>query len=300
MHMSNHYRYCICDVFTDKKFGGNPLAVVLNAGGLNAEQMQKIAREFNFSESTFVFPAEQGNSFKVRIFTPTREVPFAGHPNVGTAFVLDHLGLLPTGQPIIFEEKAGLVELEKKPSMTEAVEFKLRAPETFSLGSVVPNDLVALALSLTVGDIEVSTHQPVVASSGLPFLLVEVNSLEALQKAKINLQGFEAIAKMGIEPDIHFYFRSGDQFDVRARMFAPFDGVNEDPATGSANCALAGLLASFHGDDNGSYEWKIAQGIEMGRPSSLTAFAQKSGKIITATGVAGSAILIADGQLFLN
>lgn len=291
------YQYYICDVFTNSKFGGNQLAVIPDASGLSSEQMQNIAREFNFSESTFVFPAQHGNSYQVRIFTPSREVPFAGHPNIGTAFVLSKAGLLDDAQPIVFEEKAGLVKLEKIVNDSGAIHFSLVAPEAFSFGQEFSAELLAQALSLDISEIKVDVHLPVLGSSGLPFILVELNSLKALQKAKVNVSGFEAIEALGVMPDIHLYIISNDQYDVRCRMFAPFDGVNEDPATGSANCALAGLLAHYHCPVDGEYQWKVAQGVEMGRPSKILAFAHKKDGQIFSTGVAGGAVMFAKGNL---
>lgn len=291
------YQYYICDVFTENTFGGNQLAVVPNATGLDTEQMQKIAREFNFSESTFVFPAEQGNDYKVRIFTPSREVPFAGHPNIGTAYVLSQIGMLTPQQPIVFEEKAGLVKIAPAIGTSDNASFGLTAPETFSLRQTFSAQLLADALSLNLEQIQTSTHMPVVASCGLAFILVELASVEALQNAKVNLAGFEALEALGVMPDIHVYCKSTDEFDIRCRMFAPFDGVNEDPATGSANCALAGLLAHFNHAEQGVYQWRVAQGVEMGRPSVLLASATKEQGKVVATGVSGSAVMFANGQL---
>lgn len=294
------FTYYICDVFTTQQFGGNPLAVIPDAEGLTTEQMQKIAREFNFSESTFVFPATQNQDCKVRIFTPSREVPFAGHPNVGTAYVLTEIGRLEGKSSFVFEEKAGLVAIEKVTSETQGTLYKLDAPEAFSTADTIPVDIVAEALSLSEADIDIEAHLPTVASSGLPFLLVELANIEALDKAKINLVGFEKIAAMGIMPDIHMYVRCDGEFYIRARMFAPFDGVNEDPATGSANCALAGLLATHHCPASGHFEWRVLQGEKMGRPSDILTFAEKENGKVVKTGVAGSAVMFSQGTLFLN
>lgn len=292
--------YYICDVFTDQQFGGNPLAVIPDAQGLTSEQMQKIAREFNFSESTFVLPPSQGHSREVRIFTPSREVPFAGHPNVGTAYVLSEIGALTNQVPIVFEEKAGLVTIESRESAQGKTLYQLEAPETFSVSQQVPVELVAEALSLPVEAISVTTHHPCVASSGLAFVLAEVVSVEALKMAKITVTGFEKIAELGVMPDIHVYARSQDEYDIRARMFAPFDGVNEDPATGSANCALAGLIAACDPAEDKTFNFRIMQGEEMGRPSLLDAYAVKEAGQVVATGVAGSAVMFSQGTISLR
>ncbi|BAJ02597.1 PhzF family phenazine biosynthesis protein [Shewanella violacea] len=306
------YLYYICDVFTDKRFGGNQLAVLPDAQGLTSEQMQQIAREFNFPESTFVFPAELGNTRKVRIFTPSTEVPFAGHPNVGTAFLLAKTGQLDTQdkkqllQTITFEEKAGLVPISIAQQADGAIFCELNAPEAVSLGQNIDASLVAEALSLNLDDIQLSTHQPIVASVGLPFLIVELMSLDALARARAKLDAFEKIQAIGVTPDIHLYVKRDEaskaelQFDIQARMFAPFDGVPEDPATGSANCALAGLLAHYSSLQEGMLHWTIAQGVEMGRPSVLKARALKQAGQVIDTWIGGNSVLVSKGELYLD
>ena len=289
------YDYYICDVFTDTAFGGNQLAVLPDASGLTDKQMQQIAREFNYSESTFVFPAEHGNTRKVKIFTPTREVPFAGHPNIGTAFVLASMGVIGESKHIIFEEKAGLVEI----SINNQLYCELKAPEKFSLGTTLDVELIAHALSLNTHEIITKTHAPQIASVGLPFIMVELNSLETLQLAKPNLDGFQAIADLGIMPDIHMYLKSNDAFDLRTRMFAPLDGVPEDPATGSANCALTALLTHFNEQESGEFNYKIAQGIEMGRPSILYSRAEKRNGEIIKTWIGGNAVITCKGTIYI-
>lgn len=302
------YPYYICDVFTDKRFGGNQLAVLPDAQGLTSEQMQQIAREFNFPESTFVFPAERGNTRKVRIFTPSTEVPFAGHPNVGTAFLLAKTGLLDRQelQTIIFEEKAGLVPISIAQQADGAIFCELKAPEVVSLGQSIDASLVAEALSLNLDDIQLSTHQPIVASVGLPFLIVELMSIDALASARAKLDAFEKIQAIGVTPDIHLYVKRDEaskaepQFDIQARMFAPFDGVPEDPATGSANCALAGLLAHYSSLQEGMLCWTIAQGVEMGRTSVLKARALKKAGQVIDTWIGGNSVLVSKGELYLD
>jgi trans-2,3-dihydro-3-hydroxyanthranilate isomerase len=293
------YRYFICDVFTDTRFGGNQLAVLPEASGLSPARMQQIAREFNFSETTFVLPAEQGHDRRVRIFTPTTEIPFAGHPNVGTAFVLATIGAFgPIERPITvtFEEKAGLVPVNIS-RRDGTLWCELSAPEPLTLGTTVPAESVAAAISLGVDEVVTTTHLPQVASVGLPFLMAELRSREALARARVSAPGFDAIAARGVNPDIHLYIRSGDEFDIRARMFAPFDGVPEDPATGSANCALAGLLRHYGDAADGTDSWRIAQGVEMGRPSVLNAEADKRGGVVVATRVGGASVLVSEGVL---
>jgi trans-2,3-dihydro-3-hydroxyanthranilate isomerase len=293
------YRYYICDVFTDTRFGGNQLAVLPEAHGLSDRQMQQVAREFNFSESAFVLPAEQGHTRRVRIFTPTAEIPFAGHPNVGTAFVLatiGEFGPIDSTITVTFEEKAGLVPITIRRRQA-TLWCQLSAPERLSLGKTVPADVLASAVSLAPEDIVITTHQPQVASVGLPFVVTELTDRSALKRARVSGQGFDALVARGVVPDVYLYARSRDDFDIRARVFAPFDGVPEDPATGSANCALAGLLSHYEAATDGTTSWRIAQGVEMGRPSVLEASAEKRGGVVVATRVGGASVLVSEGVI---
>jgi trans-2,3-dihydro-3-hydroxyanthranilate isomerase len=295
-----HYRYFICDVFTETRFGGNPLLVVPEAEGLTDERMQQIAREFNFSESTFVFPARAGHTCRVRIFTPVREVPFAGHPNVGTAFALaaaGAFGAIEAPITVTFEERAGVVPVVIRRRDDGRLSCELSAPQPLSLGPEVPAQAVAAAVSLLPEDILVKAHAPRLVSVGLPFIVAELASRAALERARIRMAGFDDLSGLGVTPDIHLYVRSHDDFDIRARMFAPLDGVPEDPATGSANCALAGLLSHLDPAPDGTRRWRIAQGVEMGRPSLLEASADKRGGTVVATRIGGVSVLVAEGRL---
>lgn len=293
------YRYFICDVFTDTRFGGNQLAVLPEATGLSDRQMQQIAREFNFPESTFVFPPEAGHTRKVRIFTPATEMPFAGHPNVGTAFVLataGELGPVEDSTAITFEEKAGLVPITIQ-KQDGRIRCELKAPQRLSLGKAVSAEMLAEAVSLDAGDIVTRTHPPQVASVGLPFLIAEIKDRDALKRARAHAPGLEAIQAQGITPDVHLYIHSGDEFDIRARMFAPFDGVPEDPATGSANCALAELLTTHKPEQDGRFQWRIAQGVELGRPSILAARTEKRNGEVVGTWIGGDCVLVSEGWI---
>jgi len=292
------YPFQTCDVFTETRFGGNPLAVFPHADGLSDHQMQQIAREFNFSETTFVFPPEAGHTRRVRIFTPSREVPFAGHPNVGTAFVLANMGTfgpIRSSLTVTFEEQAGVVPITIRAAQGRITVCELAAPQPLSLGKTISTQLVASAVSLAEADIITQTHPPQVASVGLPFLMTELKDHLALARARVNLSGFEAIQDAGIRPSIYLYTRAADGFDLRARMFAPLGGVLEDPATGSASCVVAGLLAHFNGQPSGDFNWRIAQGVEMGRPSVLVAHAEKTEGVVKATGVGGGCVLVSEG-----
>ena len=294
------YRFLTCDVFTEARFGGNPLAVLPEADGLNAAQMQRIAREFNYSETAFVLSPERGHTRRVRIFTPTREVPFAGHPNIGTAFTLAHegaLGIISSSTTVTFEEQAGLVEILIEPATNGALWCELAAPEPLAIGQQVPAEVIAEALSLDVDHASQAVHRPCVASVGLPFVFAELASRDALENARFTMTGLEKIADLGITPDLFAYCRSDDQFDIRARMFAPFDGVPEDPATGSANCALAGLLCSHLDESSTSGRWRVAQGVEMGRPSTLDIRATRQDGQVTGTWVGGHTVPVSVGWI---
>ena len=292
-------QFYTCDVFTDVRFGGNPLAVLPDATGLSSVQMQQIAREFNFSESTFVLPSHRGYTRNVRIFTPTQEIPFAGHPNIGTAFVLSsigEIGNIDEGLNIIFEEKAGPVPISIR-QVGADIWCELKAPEPLSLGQSIDLDLIAAALSLVSEDIVTSTHQPIVASVGLPFVIVELDSRLALERARSYLPAIEEIQGLGVMPDILLYVRSEDDFDIRARVFAPLDGVPEDPATGSANCALAALLSHYKTESTGDFSWRIAQGVEMKRPSVLEARSKKRPDSGIDVWVSGTCKMVSEGLI---
>jgi len=297
------FRYYICDVFTETRFGGNQLAVLPEAVGLSTQQMQQIAREFNFSETTFVFPANAGHTRHVRIFTPAIEIPFAGHPNVGTAFVLasaGEFGQIKSSLTVTFEEESGLVSITIYESGGKVASCELTAPQSLSFGKTLPVELVAAAISVDSNEIVTKTHDPQVASVGLPFIFVELRDRSVLQRARISMSGFEALAAQDVMPDVYLYIRSLDEFDIRARMFAPMSGVPEDPATGSANCALGGLLAHYRQDSKGSFKWRIAQGVEMGRPSTLIARAEKRDGVVQTTQIGGAAVLVSEGVLYLD
>ena len=295
------YHYLTVDVFTDRRFGGNQLAVIPDARGLSGEQMQTITREFNFAESTFVLPpAAPENDARVRIFTPGREVPFAGHPNVGTAYVLAMLGQVhgkPVGDKLRFEEKAGLVTLtvdrgaDGQPHSTE-----FTAPALLEAGDEIPAAHVAAACGLAENRIVTARHTPRCASVGLPFTLAEAPDLQTLAEAKPDLAAFDRHFT-GLPGDAVFlYVRTGGS-SVQARMFAPLHGVLEDAATGSASAALTGFLAHLDPADDGTFEITITQGVEMGRPSRINGSADKRGGQVTAVRVGGPSVPVMEGFL---
>jgi trans-2,3-dihydro-3-hydroxyanthranilate isomerase len=261
--------------------------------------MQRVTREFNFSETTFVLPAEQGHARRVRIFTPTREVPFAGHPNVGTAFTLASTGqieLQGDSTRVVFEEDAGLVSIDIQERPDGALWCELAAPQPVSLGKEASVEATAAAASLPPSDLA-AAHRPREASVGLGFLMAEVKDREALGRARAAVSGMEALVDAGVTPDVHLFTQGSEGFDLQVRMFAPLDGVPEDPATGSANCALAGLLALRDSAAEGRFQWRIAQGVEMGRPSVLEARAEKRQGEVAGTWIGGTSVMVAEGQI---
>jgi trans-2,3-dihydro-3-hydroxyanthranilate isomerase len=290
------------DVFTDQRFGGNPLAVVFNGGGLTTTQMQSIAGEFNLSETTFVLsPKDVAHTAEVRIFTPRAELSFAGHPNVGTAFVVAGRGSVcgrAVGNRLIFEEKAGLVPLELLREGASIVGAWLTAPQKLSRGDDVAADIVAAACSLAVDDIETRHHAPCIASCGTSLIFAELKNRRALEAARPRAEIFSRNFPVDVATGIHLYVPDGtDGVDIRARMFAPLHGVPEDPATGSANVALAGLLASLRPEPDLSLRLRIVQGVEMGRPSLLDASAKKRGGNVIATQIGGRCVAVMKGTI---
>ena len=292
------YHYLVCDVFTDTRFSGNQLAVLPDAAGLSETQMQQIAREFNFSETAFVFPAQQGQTRMVRIFTPTTEVPFAGHPNIGTAFVLTETGELGSNivhESICFEEEAGLVPINISQKPSGQRQFELKAPESLTACPFKAVSTIADALSLNMNQIIEKNHPPSAASVGLPFLIVELLNTSALADIQINTESFNNLLDEGSPPYILVYTQNTSNADLQARMFAPLDGITEDPATGSANCALAALLAQYSDLTSGDFCWEVVQGLEMGRPSRLRIRARKEYGSVTGSWVAGTCVMMAEG-----
>jgi trans-2,3-dihydro-3-hydroxyanthranilate isomerase len=293
------------DVFTSDQFSGNPLAVVLNAQGLSTEQMQAIAGEFNLAETTFVLPPkDNAHTAQVRIFTPRAEMPFAGHPNIGTAFVLARAGTTyGRGVPqdrVIFEEQAGLVPISLLKDGPAIVGARLASPQLLSVGDEVPVEAVASACGIAADDIETKNHPPCIASCGVGFILAEVKSRTALASAMPHVDVFRRDIVNRGTTGILIYIKVDDpDINVRARMFAPLKGIPEDPATGSANVALIGLLAKLKPESDLQLSKTIAQGVEMGRPSLLEAEAEKRGGVVTATYIGGRCVPVMSGSIDL-
>jgi trans-2,3-dihydro-3-hydroxyanthranilate isomerase len=293
------------DVFTGTQFAGNPLGVVLNAEGLSGGQMQAIAAEFNLAETTFILPPKDpANTAEVRIFTPRSEMPFAGHPNVGTAFALARIGTsygrAIEGESVIFEEKAGLVPISFLKEGATVTGARLASPQPLTLGAEIQTGLIASACSLSVDDIESRNHPPLIASCGVPFILAELKDRERLAAATARADVFVRDISTLPVTSLFVYPRVAESgLDIRARMFAPHHGIPEDPATGSANVALIGLLAHLRREPNLRISKTIAQGVEMGRPSLLHAEAEKNDGTVTATYIAGRCVPVMSGTLQL-
>jgi trans-2,3-dihydro-3-hydroxyanthranilate isomerase len=300
--MTMPLEFVTVDVFTERRFGGNPLAVVFNGEGLSTAQMQSIAGEFNLSETTFVLPPKEAtHTAEVRIFTPRAELPFAGHPNIGTAFALATRGVVfghPVGDRVVFEEKAGLVPLDFLREGTTTVGARLTAPRPLARGKDIPADAVASACSIAVADIETRHHTPCIISCGTAFVVAELKTMRVLGAAQPRLEAFSRNFSAEDVAGIHLYARDGaDGVDIRARMFAPLYGVPEDPATGSANLALAGHLASLRPEPDLVLRLRIAQGAEMGRPSLLEAAAEKRGGRVVETRIGGRCVAVMTGTI---
>ena len=295
------YDFVTVDVFTDQRFGGNPLAVFPNAAGLTDTQMQAIAREFNLSETTFVLPPDNPQYHaRVRIFTPAVEMPFAGHPNVGTGYVLARAMDNPP-EHLTFEEIAGLVRVHiLRGPHKQITGTRISAPRALSLGDAVPVETIAACASLPMSAILIDAHRPLKASVGTEFVIAELADLNMLARATPDLPAFRAAPSSGTNLRfalLLYVRRDGDATRLRARMFAPLGGVLEDPATGSATAALAALLTSLAPGENVDLHYEIEQGIEMGRPSLISASARKTAEgPVTAT-VAGSCVPVMRGTL---
>jgi trans-2,3-dihydro-3-hydroxyanthranilate isomerase len=291
-------RYVTLDVFTDRRFAGNPLAVVLEAEGLGTDEMQAIANEFNLPETVFVLPPEEGrHRARCRIFTPKRELPFAGHPTVGTAVLL---ATLDGGKAadFVLEETVGPIRCRVTAGKDGGeASFALPVLPT-EVSAPPPNATIAAALGLDAADIGAGDLAPSCWSAGNPFLFVPVASLDAVRRAAPDLAAFRALAPAH-PPGMFVFSRQTVEKgnDFHARMFAPAMGIIEDPATGSAVAAFAGLLGRFGGYGDGEHDVAIEQGYEMGRPSLIRLGMTIVAGQFTAVTVGGSAVIVAEGAI---
>ena len=299
--------YVTVDVFTDTRFGGNQLAVVLDAGGLDDGLMQAIASEFSYSETTFVCPpSDPAHTAEVRIFTPGTEIPFAGHPNIGTAFALARRGEIfgkSIADTVVFEEKAGLVAVEIHREAGAPVGARLTSPQAFKLGDPVAADVISACCSIATTEIAVNVHEPCVASCGLPWVFACATGPGVIIKARPDAGAFAELLPARVVAGIELYAPAAgttpDGAEYKVRVFAPEFGVTEDAATGSANVSLAGLLAELQSGADMQLVTTISQGIEMGRPSLLVAEADKENGTVTATRIGGRCVPVMEGTLAL-
>lgn len=298
------YKYHTTDVFTDMLFGGNQLAVLTDARGLTAEQMRSIAREFNFSETVFVFPPDDpAHTCRFRIFTPGAELPFAGHPTVGGAFVLASTGEIALDGDetrIVCEEGVGPVPVlirarDGKPYFAQLT--AARIPEKLSV--TYDAATIAEVVSLDVSDIVTDDNHAIEAwSTGVPFLYVPLRDRDALVRSRIDFNAWERTLKDTVAPEVFVFVREGSD-TVRARMFAPTLGIAEDPATGAAAAAFSGYVASRTSMQDGMLSFTIHQGVEMGRPSRLEVEVDIATGSVAAVRVGGASVLVSSGTLFV-
>ena len=304
--MAAQRRYTILNVFANRPLAGNPLAVVLDADGLDDKEMQAIAREFNLSETVFVLPpAEARHRAAVRIFTPGRELPFAGHPTVGTAVLLallDPAAVKAKGasaEAFGLEEKIGIVPCVAEPKGERQGRARFRLPRLpQSWGEGVSVDKAARALGLQPSEIGFGQHVPSRMSAGVRFDMVPVATLDAIGRARPGAAFEEAFGDSD-HPAVYLYtaetVEAGSRF--HARMFAPGLGVAEDPATGSAAASFAGALMQFEKPGEGTHDFVIEQGYEMGRPSLIDLqLVVEKGALVSAE-IGGDAVIVAEGTL---
>jgi trans-2,3-dihydro-3-hydroxyanthranilate isomerase len=295
-------RFYTLDVFTDRIFGGNPLAVFPDATKIPESALQSIALELNLSETVFVYlPTDPKHTRRVRIFTPVCEMPFAGHPTVGCAFALAALGeiSLEGEARIVLEEGVGpvpvLVRGEfKKPTFAQLSVAKL--PET---GPPPPGRThLAEMLSIDPSDILGGMTGPQAISCGFPFLMVPLRDLDAVRRARVRMEQWDAALKSYWAPDVMVFARDAEREGViRARVFVPSQGIIEDPATGSAVAALGGYLAARESAASGNFSYVVEQGFEIKRPSILELEVDKADGEVTAVRVGGSAVMVSEGMM---
>jgi trans-2,3-dihydro-3-hydroxyanthranilate isomerase len=297
-------RYITVDVFTDRAFGGNPLAVVLDAKGLSTAQMQAIATEFNYAETTFVLPPrEPAHDAQVRIFTVTTEMPFAGHPNVGTAFVLATEAAKAPAR-LKFEEGAGLVVVEVLQDGGRVTGAELTAPQPLQRLTLFGAEQAASCASLSAADVATGRHQPQIVSVGMPFLVVELHSRDALRRARPDAAAYARTFPCDGAFAVYLYTWdvSADEMDcdLQARMFFPgASGLIEDPATGSATVAAAALLADLANERDGEFKLRFGQGVDMGRPSLLLTRVVKADGAVVSAHVGGGCAPMMEGTFQL-
>jgi len=298
------FRFLTADVFTNKRFGGNQLAVFPDASKIDPALYQAIAREFNFSETTFVLPPKDPKHTRhVRIFTPGGELQFAGHPTVGTAFVLATIGeieLTGAETKIVLEEGVGPVPVTIRTKNGKSDFAQLSVAQLPEVGPPPPpSDALARALGLEPGDVLSGDLAPEAISCGTWFLHVPVRNRAALAKSRVRLDEFERLLNGYITSKV-FLFCADPELPgshYRARMYAPSIGVAEDPATGSAAVGFGGYVARRDTRTDGTLLWRVEQGFEMGRPSILDVEVDKRAGAIAAVRVGGNSVLVTRGEM---
>ena len=295
------------DVFTSTPFGGNQLAVFPDASSIPEASLLPITREFNFAETTFCYPpTDPAHTTRVRIFTPGGEIPFAGHPTVGTAIALHAAGRRgDAGNParLVLEEGVGPIPVTVRSTDGGVAFAQFSVAKLPEIGPAAPSrGVLAEILSIDAEDILASPFAPQTVSCGLPFLLVPLRTVQAVSRARVRLEKWETTLQNSWAPEVFVFARDeeGGEAHYHARMFAPRLGVPEDPATGSANACFAGYLAARSSAQSGTLAWTVDQGVEMGRPSRLEIEADKLNGAITAIRVGGSAVLMSEGTLKLR
>ena len=294
----------ILDVFTEQRLTGNPLAVVLDAQGLTGDVMQKIAREFNQSETVFVLrPQNPAHSAMIRIFTPARELPFAGHPTVGTAALLAELQSPENGAErdaiVVLEQTIGVVRVGVRMRQGAASFAEFDAPKLpAEAGTLVAVDQLAAGLDLMPNEIGFENHKPVCFAAGNAFAFIPVASLEVIGKARVNAPHWgSAFQEQGLV-GAYLYTRQCEHMAsaFHVRMFAPDAGVPEDPATGSAAVCFAGVVQKFDGLHDGGHKRTIEQGYEIGRPSSIALTLHVAAGRLASVRIGGHAVRVAEGK----
>jgi trans-2,3-dihydro-3-hydroxyanthranilate isomerase len=298
--------FVTADVFTRERFGGNPVAIFPDARQIPEGLLQRIAREFNLSETIFIYPPDDpAHTRRVRIFTPEEELPFAGHPTIGAAFALASIGAVPlTGDEtrIVLEEGVGPVPVLIRSRDGRPRSAQLTVARLPQVGPPPPGrSTLAEMLSLEIGDLQGGTFTPQAYSCGLPFLLVPVKDRDAVAKASVRMDLWDATLRAYWAPQVMVFAKDPELpgSHIRARVFVPGLAVPEDPATGSCAAALGGYLATRDPTADGTLHWRIEQGFEMQRPSIIELEVDKAGGEITAVRVEGEAVMVMEGRLEL-
>ena len=299
-------KFYTLDVFSDKVFGGNPLAIFPEADLLSDDLMQSIASEINYSETVFIQkPISKQNSAKVKIFTPKNELPFAGHPNVGAGyFLIQHPQFIQgyySKEKMIFEELAGLVYVSPQYAGKKLIGAEIEAPSKFNTSISIPSSVISRCIEIDEKFL-VSAAPPVVAGVGLDFVIAEVESYEALKKARCNISAFEEADKDYSYGDDFFslmIFTNNDGNNIVARVFAPLSGIVEDAATGSACGALGALLASRSNLQTGKIDFEINQGESISRPSYINVSVIKEQGEVIKTSISGKCVLVSEGTFYI-